>query len=176
MTVTSLAAYELLLGAVACERAVEVVMSERHARALFARGAFERGRGHYPAMVVLHASFLVACALEPALLRRPFVPALAAAMLAVVLASQALRWWSVATLGVHWSTRLVVLPGASRVARGPYRFFPHPNYVAVVTELAALPLVHSAWITAAAFSVANAALLSVRVRAEDAALRAMRSA
>lgn len=173
MTVTSLAAYELCLAAVACERAVELVVSERHVRALLARGAFERGRGHYPAMVALHASFLVACALEPALLSRPFVPALGAAMLAVVLASQALRWWCVATLGVHWSARLVVLPGAPRVARGPYRYFSHPNYVAVVAELAALPLVHSAWITAALFSVANAALLSVRVRAEDTALGAM---
>ena len=97
-------------------------------------------------------------------------------MVLVVLAAQLLRWWAIATLGVHWNTRVIVLPAAPRIASGPYRWFPHPNYVAVIAEGIALPLVHSAWITALVFTTLNAWLLSVRVRTEDAALRAMRPA
>ncbi|HET6732675.1 isoprenylcysteine carboxylmethyltransferase family protein, partial [Mycobacterium sp.] len=94
-------------------------------------------------------------------------------MLGVVLAAQALRWWCIGTLGRQWNTRVVVVPGASRVSRGPYRVVPHPNYVAVVTEGAALPLVHSAWITALVFSVLNAALLRTRIRVENEALASL---
>jgi methyltransferase len=120
--------------------------------------------------VALHSGFLVAMLVE-AWVRRPQVaPALAWSMLALVLASQALRWWCIATLGRRWNTRVIVVPGMAPVNRGPYRLFPHPNYVAVVVEGAALPLVHAAWLTAAVFTVANAALLAVRIRVEDAAL------
>jgi methyltransferase len=91
-------------------------------------------------------------------------------MLVLVVASQALRWWCIRTLGRQWSTRVIVVPGLSAVRRGPYRLLAHPNYVAVVVEGFALPLVHAAWITALVFTVANAALLSVRIRVEDAAL------
>jgi methyltransferase len=174
--VSPLLAYELLVGAVAVERGVELVVSRRHARALFARGAIEHGAAHYPPMVALHTLLLTGCALEPWLAGRPFVPALAFPMLALVIGAQAMRWWAIATLGVHWSTRVIVLRSASRVTRGPYRWLSHPNYVAVVVEGLALPLVHSAWITAALFTVLNAWLLSLRVRTEDAALRMMRPA
>jgi methyltransferase len=92
-------------------------------------------------------------------------------MLVLVLAGQALRWWCIRTLGRQWNTRILVVRGLPRVAGGPYRLLPHPNYVAVVVEGAALPLVHTAWMTAAAFTVLNAALLSVRIRAENRALR-----
>ena len=102
---------------------------------------------------------------------RTFVPALGWPMLALVLAGQALRWWCIRTLGTQWNTRIVVVPGLRRVEGGPYRWFSHPNYVAVVVEGFALPLVHSAWITATAFTVLNALLLSVRIRAENTALR-----
>lgn len=91
-------------------------------------------------------------------------------MLALVLASQALRWWCIRTLGRQWNTRIVVAPGLPLVRSGPYRWLRHPNYVAVVVEGAALPMVHSAWITAAAFTVLNAAVLRVRIRAENSAL------
>jgi len=91
-------------------------------------------------------------------------------MLALVVASQALRWWCVATLGPRWNTRVIVVPGLPLVRSGPYRLLRHPNYVAVVVEGAALPLVHAAWMTALAFTVANAAVLAVRLRVEDAAL------
>jgi methyltransferase len=90
-----------------------------------------------------------------------------------VLAAQALRWWCIRTLGPQWNTRIIVVSGLSRITAGPYRWFNHPNYVAVVLEGLALPLVHSAWITAAIFTLANAALLRVRIRAENRALCSM---
>jgi methyltransferase len=173
---TSLLAYELLLGAVVLERCAELVLSKRHAQALFSRGAVERGFGHYPPMVALHTALLVGCAIEPLLANRPFIPALGFPMLAIVLAAQGIRWWAIATLGVHWNTRVIVLPGARRIAGGPYRWFRHPNYVAVVLEGIALPLVHSAWITALVFTALNAWLLTIRIRTEDAALTMMRPA
>lgn len=173
---SSLVLYEALIAAVVVERCAELVLSEKNARALLARGAFERGRGHYPSMVALHAAFIAGCVLEPILLDRPFIPQLGIPMLLVVAAAQGVRWWAIATLGVHWSTRVIVLPAAPHVASGPYRWLPHPNYAAVVAEGIALPLVHSAWITALVFTALNAWLLSVRIRAEDAALTAMRPA
>ena len=173
---TSLLAYEALVAAVVLERCAELVLSKRHARALFARGAVEHGAGHYPPMVALHTAFLVGCAIEPWLANRPFLPALGIPMLVVALGAQGLRWWAISTLGVHWNTRVIVLPAAPRIRSGPYRWFPHPNYVAVIAEGIALPLVHSAWITALTFTVLNAFLLGVRVRTEDAALATMRAA
>jgi methyltransferase len=172
----SLAAYWILLGVVVVERFAELVLSKRHASTMFAGGAIERGFAHYPAMVALHTLFLVGCAIEPLALHRPFIPGLGFPMLALVFAAQGLRWWSIASLGVHWNTRVIVLPGARRIARGPYRFFDHPNYVAVVLEGVALPPVHSAWITALVFTALDALLLTVRLRTESDALATMRPA
>jgi methyltransferase len=93
---------------------------------------------------------------------------------AVVVAAQGLRWWCIRTLGQQWNTRVMVIPGAQRVDGGPYRFFSHPNYVAVVAEGIALPLVHTAWITALVFTVLNAALLAVRIATENAALATLK--
>jgi methyltransferase len=167
---TSLVAFTVLVLLVGLERLVELVVSKRNAAWAFERGGRETGRGHYPAMVVLHTGLLVGALVE-AWVARPHVPAaLAWSMLLLVLASQALRWWCIATLGHAWNTRVIVVPGAPRVRRGPYRWLPHPNYVAVVVEGAALPLVHAAWVTAVVFTVLNAALLSVRLRVESSAL------
>jgi methyltransferase len=94
-------------------------------------------------------------------------------MLVIVVAAQGLRWWCIATLGRQWNTRVVVIPGAPRITSGPYRFVSHPNYVAVVAEGVALPLVHTAWITALLFSVLNAALLRTRIKVENAALASL---
>ena len=104
------------------------------------------------------------------LLDRPFLPALGWPMLAIVVGAQALRWWCITTLGRQWNTRVVVIPGAPRVSGGPYRLLSHPNYVAVIAEGVALPLVHTAWITALVFTVLNAALLATRITTENAAL------
>jgi methyltransferase len=162
--------FTLLVAAIALERLAELVVSQRNSAWSLARGGVETGRGHYPLMVVLHTG-LLAGALVEVWLRRPEAPAvLAAPALALVLGSQALRWWCVATLGRRWNTRVIVVPGMAPVAAGPYRLLRHPNYVAVVVEGLALPLVHGAWITATAFTVLNALLLARRIRVEDAAL------
>lgn len=167
---TGILAFTVLVALVGLERVAELVVSTRNAAWSFARGGVEYGRGHYPVMVALHSGFLVAMLVE-AWLRRPDVPGvLAWSMLALVLASQALRWWCIGTLGRRWNTRVIVVPGLAPVTSGPYRLLRHPNYVAVVVEGVALPLVHSAWLTAVLFTVANAVLLTVRIRVEDAAL------
>ncbi|MDT5191549.1 MAG: methyltransferase [Mycobacterium sp.] len=166
-------AYVILIGLVAAERVAELVVSQRNLATSRARGGSEFGAGHYPAMVVLHTALLAACLIEVLALHRPFIPALGWPMLAVVLAAQGLRWWCIATLGWQWNTRVVVVPGAPRVTGGPYRYLPHPNYVAVALEGVALPLVHTAWITALAFTVLNAALMAARIKVENAALASL---
>lgn len=168
---SSVALFTGLVAAVGAERLAELVVSSRNVRAAKARGAVERGLGHYPAMVVLHTGLLVGAVVEVVVADRPFLGWLGWPMLVLVLAAQALRWWCIRTLGPQWSTRVVVLPGAPLVTSGPYRWMRHPNYLAVVVEGVALPLVHTAWLTAAAFTVANALLLRTRVRCEEAALR-----
>jgi len=165
--------YILLIGAVAAERVAELVVSQRNLSWSRAQGGREFGAGHYPAMVVLHSALLAGCLAEVVLLRRRFDGRLGWPMLAVVLFAQGLRWWCIATLGRQWNTRVVIVPGAQRVSSGPYRVVPHPNYLAVVAEGAALPLVHSAWITASVFSVLNAALLRTRIRIENRALESL---
>lgn len=167
---TSLAFFTVLVALVALERLAELVVSTRNARWAFAQGGRESGQGHYVVMVVLHTGLLVGALVE-AWWRRPDVPLLlAATMFALVLASQALRWWCIATLGRQWNTRVIVVPRLPLVRSGPYRWLRHPNYVAVVVEGFALPLVHAAWWTAVVFTVANAALLTVRIRVEERAL------
>jgi methyltransferase len=164
--------FTVLVGLVGLERLAELLVAKRNLAWSVARGGRESGMSHYPFMVVLHTGLLVGCVLEVWLGGRSFLPAIGWPMLALVVAAQALRWWCIATLGRQWNTRVVVVPGLPRVVGGPYRIFAHPNYVAVVIEGLALPLVHDAWITAIAFTVLNAGLLTVRIRAENSALAA----
>jgi methyltransferase len=166
-------AYVVLVLAVACERLAELVVATRNLRWSLANGGRQSGQSHYPFMVVLHTGLLAGCLLEVWLLNRPFLPVLGWTMFVVVVAAQALRWWCITTLGHQWNTRIVVIPGAPRVHGGPYRYLRHPNYVAVAAEGIALPLVHTAWITALVFTVANALLMRVRIRAEASALALM---
>jgi len=174
--VTSAAWFAALVGLVGLERVVEVVVARRNAAWSLARGGVEAGRGHYGPMVALHTALLAGCLAE-VLLRAPdFVPALGWPALGAVVAALGLRWWCVATLGRQWTTRVIVVPGLGRVTRGPYRWLRHPNYAAVVVEGLALPLVHGAWFTAAVFTALNGALLTVRIRTEEAALTELREA
>ncbi|SHH10471.1 alkylresorcinol O-methyltransferase [Jatrophihabitans endophyticus] len=168
----SAAWYTVLVALVGLERLAELVVAKRNFALSLRAGGHEASPGHYPVMVMLHTGLLAGCLVEVWTASRPFVPVLGWTMLAVVVASQALRWWCIRTLGSQWNTRIVVVPGARRVTGGPYRLLDHPNYVAVVAEGLALPLVHSVWVTALVFTAANAVLLSVRIRAENAALRA----
>ncbi len=173
---TSLAFFTVLVLLVGVERLVELVVSNRNAAWSLAQGGRETGRAHYTVMVVLHTGLLVGMLVE-AWVRRPDVPVLlAGVMLLLAIGSQALRWWCITTLGRRWNTRVIVVPDLPLVASGPYRLMRHPNYVAVVVEGFALPLVHGAWITALVFTLANAALLRVRLRVENAALATVGSA
>lgn len=162
--------YYLLILAVVFERLAELVVAQRNARWSFAQGGKEFGRPHYVVMVILHTALLLGCVVEPWALHRPFIPWLGWPMLAVVVASQGLRWWCVKSLGKRWNTRVIVLPHPTLVRRGPYRWMRHPNYVAVVAEGFALPLVHTAWLTTLVFTLANATLLTVRLRVENSVL------
>lgn len=163
--------FGVLIGAVVAERIAELVVSQRNASWALNQNGVETGRGHYPPMVALHTGLLAACLFEVLVADRPFVPALGATMFALVLAAQALRWWCIATLGRQWNTRVIVVPGLPLVAGGPYRWLRHPNYLAVVIEGIALPLVHTAWVTALAFTGLNAILLlGFRIPAEERAL------
>ncbi|MFS8096969.1 isoprenylcysteine carboxyl methyltransferase family protein [Lentzea alba] len=165
--------YSVLVGLVALERLAELVVAKRNLAWSLARGGRETGFAHYPFMVVLHTGLLAGCLLEVWLADRDFTPLIGWPMLALVVLSQALRWWCIRVLGRQWNTRIVVVPGLPLVTGGPYRLFPHPNYVAVVVEGFALPLVHNAWLTALVFTVLNAVLLTVRIRAENSALRSV---
>ena len=126
-------------------------------------------------MVALHTGMLVGCIVEVVALQRPFIPWLGWPMLVIALACQAGRYWVIHSLGRQWNTRVIVVPGAKRVTgRGPYRlaWLPHPNYVIVAVEGIALPLVHTAWITAIVFTLLNAVLLlRFRIPIENGALR-----
>jgi methyltransferase len=162
--------YLALVAGFAAERLVELALSTRNARRARARGAVESGRGHYPVMVAFHALFLASCAAEALAAPAPPPRTIALPALLAALGAQALRWWSVASLGDRWNTRILVRPGDAPVRRGPYRLLRHPNYLAVVVELAALPLAYGGWRTALLFGAGNAALLAVRIRAEERAL------
>lgn len=166
-------AYSGFLALLGLERLFELWLSKRNAERAFAKGAVEAGQGHFGAMKLLHTLFLFACLGEVWGLDRAFPGALGWAALAAAVASQGLRYWAITTLGDRWNTRIIVLPEVPPVTGGPYRFVRHPNYVAVILELAAVPLIHGAWLTAAVFSVANAVLLRVRIRAEEAAMGAV---
>ncbi|WP_309614992.1 isoprenylcysteine carboxylmethyltransferase family protein [Salinibacterium sp.] len=156
------------------ERLFELSVSKRNAAAAFARGGTEYGRGHFPWMVTLHTGLLLACIAEVVVLNRPFVPGLGWPMLVIALLCQAGRYWIIHSLGSQWNTRVIVVPGAGRIAQGPYRWawLPHPNYLLVAVEGIALPLVHTAWMTALGFTVLNAVLLlGFRIPTENRALR-----
>ena len=170
---TSVLLYIVLVLLTGAERIVELVISKRNAVWAFGQGGVESGLRHFPWMVALHTGLLLACIAEVVLLQRPFIPWLGWPMLAIALVCQVGRYWVIRSLGTQWNTRVIVVPGAARViARGPYRWFTHPNYVIVAVEGIALPLLHSAWITAIAFTVLNAILLlGFRIPTEDKALR-----
>lgn len=156
---------EAVIVFVVLERLLELLWSRANTRRLLAQGAFERAPGHYPLFVVLHGAWLAAVAVAVL----PDAP-VSGFWLAIYAALQAARLWVMASLGRFWTTRIITMPGAPLVRRGPYRYLRHPNYWIVAAELAVLPLIFGQWAIAAVFTVANALLLRVRVASEDAAL------
>jgi methyltransferase len=155
---------------VGAQRLLELTYSRRNEIRLRARGAVERGRGHYLSIVASHTLWLVSTLVE-GLLRGPEPPVWWPVPLAAFLLVQPLRYWAIFSLGVNWNVRVLVVPGGKLVRRGPYRYFPHPNYVVVAVEVLTFPLIFGAWITAIVFSLLNTALLYVRIRTENRALR-----
>ena len=161
----------ILFAAIVAQRLVELRVAKRNEAWARQQGAKEYGAGHYPLFFVLHTGWLLAWPLE-AWLSGPRLAVGWWASLGVFAAAQGLRYWAITSLGKRWNTRILVLPGEPLVDRGPYRYIPHPNYVAVVLELAAVPLVFGAWWTAGVVAVLNLALLlGVRIPAEVRALR-----
>ena len=159
-------AAEFILALVTLQRAGELVLSHYNTRRLMARGAIEVAPRHYPLMVAVHAGWLISLWVFGH--DRPVsIPALLA-----YLVLQGLRFWVMRTLGPRWTTRIIVLPGASLVSAGPYRFFAHPNYAVVAGEIAVLPLVFGLPLAAVIFTVLNSAVLAIRIRAENRALDA----
>ncbi|MHB1207818.1 MAG: isoprenylcysteine carboxyl methyltransferase family protein [Rhodospirillaceae bacterium] len=152
-----------MIGLVAAERLIELVISRRHESALRARGAVEIGAGHYPFIVAVHAAWLAGLTVWALAMPPQLNPALAAAYFAL----QPLRVWVIASLGPYWTTRIISLPSAPLMRGGPYRWLRHPNYTVVVLEIAILPLALGAWPLAILFSVLNAVVLRVRIAAEN---------
>ena len=163
MSATALAYAVLAL--VALQRLSELPLSARNTKTLLAQGAVETGAGHYPVIVGLHVLWLVSI-----LVFLPHPTPVYWPLLAVFALFQLLRLWVIRSLGVFWTTRVISLPGAPLVTTGPYRYLRHPNYLAVAGEVLFLPLAFGEWAVAIIFSVANAALLAWRIRAEDALL------
>lgn len=155
----------LIVALVAAQRVAELIYGSRNAAALVRRGGVEIGRGHYPLFALLHAAWLGSL-----LLLVPAATPIAWPFLALYIALQGLRLWIMASLGPYWTTRIITLPRAPLVRRGPYRFLRHPNYLLVAAEIAVLPLVFGAWRIALVFSLLNAALLLWRIRVEERAL------
>ena len=167
----SQALYSGLIALLAVERCSELVLSRANRAWALERGALEFGREQMLPLKVLHTAFLCGCLLEVWWASRPFVPALGWPCLALACACQGLRYWTIVSLGRRWNVSVLVLPGMPAEVGGPFRFLRHPNYLAVAQEGIAVPLVHSAWLTAVLFTALNALLLRARIRCEEAALR-----
>lgn len=162
--------YTLVILLVVAQRLVELVLAKRNAAKLLKRGGIEVGESHYPWMVLLHTGFLVSCLTEVWLLDRTFVPGLAIVSAILLMLATAVRFATIRTLGDRWTTRVIYVPGEQVVTGGPFRFLRHPNYAAVMVETMALPLLHTAWVTALTFTLLNSWLITTRIRVEEAAL------
>jgi methyltransferase len=158
-------AVALVVLLVALQRLAELVHARRNTKRLLAKGGIEHGARHYPLFVLLHGGWVIAVLL----VADPKVP-LNAPLLALFVALQLARLWVIASLGRYWTTRIITIPGAALVRRGPYRFLRHPNYAIVAAEIAVLPLIFGEWALALVFSALNLALLHHRIRVENAAL------
>jgi len=161
------AAFLGLLLAVALLRLVELRISKRHQKEMAARGAAKIDEPKFRWMVLLHTAVLLGAALEVVVLRRPFILWLAAPMFSLFLAANAVRWWVIRSLGEHWNVQVVDSTRLGVVTSGPFRYVRHPNYAAVFAEMLALPLIHSAWITASAGAIAHIGVLAERLSTEE---------
>ncbi len=167
--------FYLLIGFVVLQRLLEVVYARSNEKVMRRQGAIEVGAEHYKWIVLLHVLFFVSLLLES------WISGIELGsgwqiFLVIFVGAQLLRFWALSSLGRFWNTKILILPGADKVKKGPYRWLPHPNYIVVVLEIATLPLIFGAWRTALIFSIANVLLLLfVRIPAEEKALRQLKS-
>jgi methyltransferase len=166
----TIALYGFILVVLSLERLVELIIARQNTKWSLAQGGFEVAPRHYPYMVVIHIGLIVGSFSEVYFLKRPFNQYLFQTMLIISLLCQGLRWWVITTLKKQWNTRIIIVPGLSRITSGPYRWLTHPNYLAVILEGIAVPMMHSAWITALCFTISNLLLLSIRIYHENSAL------
>ena len=158
-----------LLGLIGLQRLLELRRSALNRHRLLAQGAREVGQGHYPWMVAMHSAFLPACALEAWAFSREWT-SWGFFFCGILLLATGLRWWAITTLGERWTTRVMILSGSKRIRRGPYQYLNHPNYLAVILEMLAVPMILGNYWTALIFSALNAVVLGVRIRGENQAL------
>jgi methyltransferase len=152
------------------QRITELIIARKNEAWMKNQGALEFGQGHYPVMVSIHTAFFITFILEVILLDKnlsEYWPVL----LALFVFTQAMRIWALGSLGRFWNTKIIILPGASVVKRGPYKIIKHPNYLIVAIELIVIPLMFNAYITMAVFTLLNILILSIRIPAEEKALR-----
>ena len=162
--------FYIIIAIVIIQRLVELIIAKRNEKWMRSQGAFEAGAGHYPIMVSMHMAFFISLILEVLVIDRPLSP-LWIPLLSLFLIAQIARIWCLTSLGKFWNTKIIILPGADVVKKGPYQFIRHPNYVIVATELLVLPLLFSAYFTAVVFSLLNLWMLSVRIPIEEKALK-----
>jgi methyltransferase len=159
-----------IVTALLIQRILEVQLSKRNEARILAEGGREHASGHFWVMKLLHVSWIVAMIVEVLWLDRPFIPGLAALASVGLIIGQSLRYAAILTLGNRWTVRVMTLPTAPPINKGIYRYLRHPNYLGVILEIAAVPLIHTAYLTAIFFSIMNALLLVRRIRAEEQAL------
>ena len=162
--------FYIIITIVIIQRLVELLIAKRNEKWMRSQGAFEAGAGHYPIMVMMHIAFFISLLLEVLVINKPLSP-LWIPLLSLFLIAQIARVWCLTSLGKFWNTKIILLPGAEVVKKGPYKFIRHPNYVIVTTELLVLPLLFSAYFSAFVFSFLNLWMLSVRIPTEEKALK-----
>ncbi|MGN7477698.1 isoprenylcysteine carboxyl methyltransferase family protein [Solibacillus silvestris] len=161
--------FHFIMAFVVAQRLVELFIAKRNEKSMLAKGAYEVGASHYPLMILLHAAFFVSLFIEVLYYKSIFTPHYA--LLFVFLLLQLLRVWCLLSLGTFWNTKIIVLPGANVVVKGPYSYIRHPNYLVVCLEIAVLPLMFQAYVTAICFTILNFIILSIRIPIEERALK-----
>lgn len=162
--------FAIVISIVILQRLVELVVAKRNEQWMRSQGAFEVGAAHYPIMVTMHIAFFISLLAEVILLDRS-LSSMWIILLVIFLTAQVARIWCLTSLGKFWNTKIIILPGADVVQKGPYKWVRHPNYVIVTTELLVLPLMFGAYLTAIIFTLLNVWMLSVRIPAEEKALK-----
>lgn len=162
--------FMLVIGIVIIQRLVELRVAKNNEKWMKAQGAIEAGASHYPFMILLHTAFFISLIVEVVFFDRTLSPYWVP-LLVIFLLAQAARIWCLTSLGKFWNTKIIILPGANVVQKGPYKFIRHPNYVIVCTEILVLPLLFQAYFTAVLFTILNFIILSIRIPAEERALR-----